>query len=62
MILDHDLISCCFDYCNLSEVKYENIYKLSCGHTSCAKISNITSKSIIIMIFQFYLKHRQQIN
>lgn len=42
MILDHDLISCCFDYCTLSEVKHENIYKLSCGHTSCAKISNMS--------------------
>lgn len=42
IILDHDKISCCFDYCNLSEINYENIHQLSCGHTSCSKIASMS--------------------
>lgn len=46
LILDHDKMSCCYDYCDLSTVEFEKIKKLSCGHTSCSKMignSNLCS-------------------
>lgn len=38
LILDHDIMTCCYDYCDLSTFEFENIKKLSCGHTSCSKM------------------------